>query len=272
MAIPPFADLARPFPEGQTRVPFPPHKGERAFRRTPPAESIGESYRTNILRVTTDDGGEVDLVPASEGPSASPADLFGAPTAWFVASSHAFGRPTTQTETRDLQQGLVDVLKIQGWDWRFTACFPPSRQWVEVGALLLHEDAEEVTQLAFRHGQDVVLRWDASGLTPVATGPSVAVDGLGVTSPVMVQPAATGCPLVCGRDEWCKREGGPWTSGSITAAAVWQHHRQMLVEALGCTVCEGGPHGPGAALALRDLFLPSRSGGWQWGAPRRHDR
>lgn len=71
-----------------------------------------------------------------------------------------------------------------------------------------------------------------------------------------------------GVEDWCKRYGGPWTSSSMTAALVWETHRKMLVEALGCTVCHGGPVAMGSPGGSRDLFVPTREGGWQWGSPR----
>src|SRR6478609_1126220 len=33
---------------------------------------------------------------------------------------------------------------------------------------------------------------------------------------------------------------GPFTGSSMRAALVWEHHRAMLVAALGCSICAGG--------------------------------
>lgn len=275
--IPPFADWTRPFPDGQIRVSFPPGKADFSTRRREPGEPIAESYLSNVVRIPTDTG-PVDLTPSSDRVSVAPSEVYGPAchTVWFVSSSHGFSRAMTQPEQHLHQQRFTELLDLQGWSWRPATCFPTGRQWIELGAVLLQTPEsdwgpDEVLFLAHQFGQDAVIRWDAEGFTALPT-PSVATpEAHSHTVPVSAELAAGGCPLVGGRDEWCKREGGPWTSGSITAAAVWQQHRRMLVDALGCGVCGGGPHSPGRAVLARELFLPSRQGGWQWGVPLSRD-
>lgn len=86
--------------------------------------------------------------------------------------------------------------------------------------------------------------------------------------PVTLRPAATGCPMRCGAEEQCRRAGGPWTSASITASLVWSGHRAMLLDALDCAVCKGEPIAQGQPIGLRQLFSPTREGGWAWGRPQ----
>jgi hypothetical protein len=71
-----------------------------------------------------------------------------------------------------------------------------------------------------------------------------------------------------GADAVCVRQGGPFGSRAIAAAACWEQHRAMLVFALGCTVFGGGVvDGNGRPIAVVSLFVPSRRGGWQAGSP-----
>lgn len=83
--------------------------------------------------------------------------------------------------------------------------------------------------------------------------------------PVRVVPALTGCPMRLGADGVCKMDGGPWTSGSLSAAMVCSAHRRLLLDAFGCDVCHSG--GGGGAVGVISLFTPSRAGGWQRGIP-----
>jgi hypothetical protein len=70
-------------------------------------------------------------------------------------------------------------------------------------------------------------------------------------------------------DEVCVRDGGPFTGSSMRAALVWEHHRAMLVAALGCSICAGGNVATqGRPYGITDMVTPSRRGGWAWGAPR----
>ena len=65
------------------------------------------------------------------------------------------------------------------------------------------------------------------------------------------------------------RAGGPFTSTSMRAALVWEHHRALLVEALGCAICAGGNvASQGRPYGVSDMITPSRQGGWAWGPPR----
>ena len=70
--------------------------------------------------------------------------------------------------------------------------------------------------------------------------------------------------------ERCTVHGGPWTSGAIHAAAVWQSHRGLLTSLLGCDACADatgtvhGPSGGRGAIMLSPLKIGSRHGGYVW--------
>ncbi len=260
-------------PDDQFVVEPPPARGdESGLLRHPPSVPVAESYRSNWVRVWPDGPGGrvVDVEPAPGTVSDARLAVFGAEaaTVFVVSGQHAFGRPSTRADNAETLRRLIGRLDIQHWVWSPATTFDPGRQWVEEGVVIRGADTDEVCDLARRHGQDLVLRWDADGLAPVVTRAGVELPSNGVPVPVRIAPARTGCPLRGGVDGWCVQQGGPWTSGSITASLVWETHRAMLVDALGCQVCEGGPVTVGAPLGATDLFTPSRRGGWQWGSPR----
>lgn len=263
-------------PDDQIGVPKAPHWNDAdygAVLQRPALVSVVESYRQTVVRIWPNGRDEtpVDLVPTPGAETHGPEALFGdgCGPAYVISGNHAFGRLATMEEDQATLEGLHWRLDFQGVDWVPSTSTSPDRQWVEKGAVVKGILEEEVLSLAFFHGQDFVLRWDAGGLTPLPTREGVDVGG---EDPVAVQltPALTGCPLRCGADGVCKMYGGPWTSGSITAAYFWKTHRALLLDAFGCDVCEG--EGGGGPVGAVDLFTPSRAGGWQRGAPRMRDQ
>lgn len=259
-----------PMPEDQISTPRAPHRNDgTSVLRYPPSVPRVESYRQTVVRIWPNgrDATPVDVVPTPGAETHGPESLFGGGcgAVYVVSGQHAFNRLTTPDEDEATLGGLYWRLGFQGEDWVPSASTSPDRQWVEKGAVLKRVDEEEAVSTAAFHGQDFVLRWDDDGLTPLPTRDGVDVGG---GDPVAVQlaPALTGCPMRRGADGVCKMYGGPWTSSSISAAYFWKRHREMLLDAFGCDVCEGeGGRGPIGAV---DLFTPSRDGGWQRGAPR----
>ena len=271
MCARPFPTHPRRRPDDQFGIDVPPARGG-SLARHPPVEAVADSYLTNLARVWLDDAGGriVDVVPTPGSVSDGPEQVFGegAEVAYFVSGQHPFGRPCTRAENAETLRRLRWLLDFHGWTWCRSTVVAGQRDWVEQGALIRHVGVDEVVALAQRHGQDVVLRWDADGFTPIAARDGVDLPRSGAPVPVSVRPALTGCPFRGGVDDWCVRWGGPFTSRSITASLVWETHRAMLVDALGCDVCGGGPVAIGGPKGATDLFTPSRQGGWQWGSPR----
>ena len=65
--------------------------------------------------------------------------------------------------------------------------------------------------------------------------------------------------------QYCHMRGGPWTSASIHAAAGWQHHRDLLVAAVGCDTCAGVRYQfqgrlwtGGGPITVTSLAMPTR--------------
>lgn len=272
MSEPSFPPESRPFPEGQIRAVEPPKRySEDEPDRRAPRVPIAESYRHNSIRVwPTIHSRVLDIVPSPGTPSDGPDVIFGPSdeVVHVVGGHNAFGRACTPDDNVETLARLAGLLDLQRWTWSPATVFPQPADWVEQGALIRGAEQDEVIELARWHGQGVILRWDCSGLAPVDTDPQPTSPVSQDPVPVIVRPARLGCPMQGGVEDWCKRYGGPWTSSSMTAALVWETHRKMLVEALGCTVCHGGPVAMGSPGGSRDLFVPTREGGWQWGSPR----
>jgi hypothetical protein len=65
----------------------------------------------------------------------------------------------------------------------------------------------------------------------------------------------------------CAPYGGPYGSAAIEAAAIWSFQGKLLINALGCSVCQqpGQPYRRRTgAIAINPAAVPSRFGGWQW--------
>lgn len=268
----PYGPYEGTFPADQIGIPGPPFKNSPDYGkvlRPPHSISVVESYRQQVIRIWPAglDAEPVDLVSIQGEERDRPEDVLGADCqrTFFMSGNHAFGRLTTPDEDAETLAGLHWRLGFQTEAWVHAVATSPDRRWVERGALVMSVDEEEAVSLGAHHGQDVVFRWDADGLTPVATREGVDVGGDDPV-PVKVVRAKTGCPLRCGAGGVCKMWGGPWTSSSISAAYFWKMHRALLLDAFGCDVCEG--EGGGGPIGGVELFTPSRAGGWQRGAPR----
>lgn len=268
-----FPTKPRRIPDDQFAISVPLLRSEDELRYGPRVP-VAESYRTNLARIWPDgEGGPVfDVVPTRDPPSDGPGVLFSATQEVFLVSGqHSFGRPSTRAENAETLRRLRWLLDFQGWTWCPSTVLAPRRDWVEQGAVVREARLDEVIDLARRHGQDVILRWDADGLAPVVTRSGTDLAGAETPVPVRVEPARTGCPFRDGVDDWCVQYGGPYTRSSRIAALVWETHRAMLVDALGCQVCGGGAVSVGSPMGATELFTPSRQGGWQWGPPRTRD-
>jgi hypothetical protein len=127
----------------------------------------------------------------------------------------------------------------------------------------------DVLHLAHDRRQEAVLTWSHGVLvaTPTGLGPDLLDP---VTVQAGIRPVTPGCPMRFGGvDGVCVRDGGPFTGSSMRAALVWEHHRSMLVAALGCSTCAGGNVSKqGRPYGSTDMITPSRRGGWAWGPPR----
>jgi hypothetical protein len=259
----------------QVRVPYPPDRYDRdkGRIRTKPEVSVQDSYRLNTIRLALPGQAAIDVIPATEAHACSvdPRTVLGAPSpVWIMSGCNAFGRLSTPHEQLSTTDILHQYLDLMGWTWHPAVLMSPGREWVETGAVVLGPSRDETLSTARYHGQEVVLLWDASGVSTIATGlAGLAIDVVdGPAVAVVASPALLGCPMRFGADAVCVRQGGPFVSRSIEVAGAWQRHRALLVSAIGCTVCDGAfIDGRGGPISLASAFVPSRRGGWQWGSP-----
>lgn len=269
----------------QVDVPYPPGRDNpvesHLARRTSPAGS----HRHDTIRIhlpapivpwgrlvdlTATSGTGMPLAGDGQRPAADPSMLFGPDIREvFIVSGHqAFGHLATPLDNEHTLVEVQHALDDRDWAWHRVVIFPTGREWAEVGALILNGTQEQVCALALRHGQERVLRWDSDGLVSVPTQFDDHSRGEPATC-LMLGRATVGCPMRFGDgSRTCIRQGGPWVSRSMQVAVVWEAHRALLVDALGCSVCGGGQVSvDGGPVAMVDLFTPSRHRGWQW-APR----
>lgn len=256
-------------PDDQIRLPLPPHRPAPGYpRRRPHAITRARSYLENVVRLWPDGltRPALDLTPCPGSESQTPAAVFGPEheAVFIVAGVAPAGSRTTRLEAAEHLLQLRERLTSNGWDWRPTVASSPDRQWVEGGALVLGRGSSDVAALAVLHGQTTVLRWDESGLSAVGTTPDA--DVVPGSVPVRLSPARTGCPLRGGGAHPCQVYGGVWTSESRIAALAWSEHRELLLAAFGCDVCQG--EGGTGLQSTVEFLTPSRDVGWEVERPR----
>ncbi|GAB2488988.1 hypothetical protein GCM10027030_23900 [Luteococcus sediminum] len=220
--LPPFP---RPLPADQTSVGF--LFDEDGQPQLAPRPALVESYRLANLRLWLPTGAVVDLLPRHAVAAAvQPAEGSPALLESIVGTHIIFPGPDA-----------LETLTAQGIQWNRAARWAPSLDWAKPGVMVHGLGDERMRELAEALGLQVWLQVCPNGLR-VCSGDG-RLDWL-PRAAVVVREATLGCPLRAGLDDFCVPRGGPWTSQSRVAFMMWQQHRRMLVEALGCGVCHGG--------------------------------
>lgn len=258
----------------RARVPYlePEGIGDPVGRRArrPATVPLAESYATQ--EHVSVRGGVRLLVRASLDETVPTPTDFYLPAKWLVTAWNPWGDPSTPAENRVRTERLLAELRAAGaLVSDVLATSPPDRSWVEDTVVALGLPADDVLRMARTAGQPAVTAWRDRFLTVVPTG---LVDGLEeVTRPAVVEARDRTCPMrvddVAG--DRCVMRGGPWTSGSIHAAAIWAAHRRLLLARLGCDSCDDGARptlGPLGSMRgpveLAEPVLASRYGGYAW--------
>lgn len=237
--LPPFP---RPIPADQVHVGYvrpEPGKGELAPRPT-----LVESYRLGNLRVWSNAGQAVDLLPAltvsepAEGthPTVPEPVEVTRPAPVHLAFPVNSLSPGSDEEMEAVRW-LRTVVENHCVDWARAARWSPSLDWAQPGIAIRGLDEDAMLLLAVELGLDAWLRWDCRGLRVRSGDERLAWLP---NAPVHLREVRPGCPLRGGVSDFCTPWGGPWTSQSRAAWAMWQQHRRMVVTALGCGVCHGG--------------------------------
>ncbi len=140
---------------------------------------------------------------------------------------------------------------------------PVDYGWAEEALVVTDLDPDEGRELALAFGQAAFLVWDLTHVSVVPTGAIGAVTATRRPWQVIDEPMT--CPMRPDDrpGERCTVHGGPWTSGAIHAAAVWQSHRGLLTSQLGCDACADatstvlGPGGGRGVIMLSPLKIGS---------------
>jgi hypothetical protein len=167
---------------------------------------------------------------------------------WLVSAWNPNGRPSTERlhadRTADLQQRLISLgTRLVG---ELTA-LAEDRSWLEDVLVVTGISQVDVVTAAREAGQPTVVAWvtsaDSGQLTLVPTG--LRDDVTPRTRTYVEEVVPPTCPMRTDRaiGERCSMYGGPFGSAAISAAALWQTHRQLLLDRLGCDACADG-NGP----------------------------
>jgi hypothetical protein len=241
---------------------------EGRHRRRPADVPVDASYRSQLL--VWRQGGRRQVVSPSDAQGSEVAHPWGEPVL-VVSAWNPRGEPRTLQQNADEQQVLADrVVDLGGIVRGEVVAVPPDHGWAEQALIVADLDQEEGRELASAFGQAAILAWGARHIRLVPTGVLGAVAQSERAWAITDEPMT--CPMRLDErpGEQCTVHGGPWTSGAIHAAAVWQSHRALLTTLLGCDSCSDGSgavNGPGGgrgAIMLEPPRLGSRHGGYVW--------
>ena len=239
----------------------------RAQRR-PARVRLAVSYQSQLLLWREGRGRRV-VRPSPERAGRDP-HPWGGPVL-VISAWHPHGDPRTLQQNNDLQELLADrVVELGGSVRGRVVAVPPDHAWAEEALVVSDLDLDGGLELARVFGQAALLVWDESHLRVVPTRVVGQVSEWRVPWQVAELPMT--CPMRLDEQPGgkCWVHGGPWTSGAIHAAAVWQTHRGVLTSLLGCDPCADGTglvHGPGGgrgAIMLEPPRLGSRHGSYVW--------
>ena len=242
---------------------------EGRSRRSPARTRLDESYEQQVL-VWRANGLRLLLAPTSSPPDERPGHPWGG-TVLLITAWNAHGAACTLAQNDRAQQQLVsDVERAGGTLVSRAHAVPPERDWVEELLVVSGLDDDSGLDLARRAGQAAIVRVDDDVVRVVPTRTVAAVARSSRPWTLSARPETCPMRLDDVADAPCVVHGGPWTSRSIHAAALWQTHRDLLAPRLGCAVCHdatrpvAGPGGGRGAIMLEPMKLGSRHGGYVW--------
>jgi hypothetical protein len=240
-------------------------EGRRVRRR--PNAALHESFQTQ-RHISTRSGRRTQTYAGALLPP-PPEDSRDPIIAWFLTAWNPLGRPSTLDENRSAHSALVATIEAAGGTvLDVVTTVPPDRSWLEETVRFRGFPGRKAIELAADFGQPAITAIGLDSLTIVPTGLHPGVDL--VTHDYLVDPVTVHCPMNTDDEPGarCTSRGGPWTSSSIHAAALWSTHRDLVVSRLGCDTCDAGgapiAGSSGAPQLLEPPALASRSGGYSW--------
>lgn len=257
--------------EATTRPGAPTELGNHELRllRKPPGQPLAVSYARQEYRLQHE-GEHLLLSPADarrHALTAAPFPFEGRVhllTAWSPR-----GEAGTFREFQRLHAQLRAGLDERGAILGEATAVASDGNWFEPQVIAASLPDEAAVELALEHGQAAAIAWEGDEVTVLPTG--LREEVVREIFPVTLHrlPSAT-CPVRADIDPEgrCVRWGGPWVSASIHAAALWQDHRAVGIQLLGCDSCDGGRREDWGAVQLASQVLVSRYGNATW-RPRR---
>ena len=238
-------------------------------QRVAPEQSLQESYlrqhcrfrhRDTELLLVSAGSPRYDLLPAYPSPE-RPVHLL---TAW-----NTNGMPGTIMEFQQAQNTLWSIIEPQQVLREDATAIAEDGSWFEGLLVAYGMEDDRAVALAREFGQAAALRWQDDQMTVLPTGLRPSVEPASTPVRLVRLPSRT-CPVRLDVDPTgrCVTWGGPYTSGSIHAAALWGNHRGVGVRLMGCDSCDDKKEPSwgvgGGAVNLADIVLASRYGNATW--------
>lgn len=229
---------------------------------------VHDAWSEGVVQVAlgTVNGGRVEVHPAARhGEEEHSADHPFELTVYVLTAWNPHGLPQPLIVNLEQDDRLQEVLRAWGLQSRQAAVRAPDWQWAERSIAIRDTAESDVLEAARYVTQPALYRWTRDRLDVLSTELGLEpIHSFAVTAHIV--PSRI-CPMRAVKKtpqepHVCRNPGGPWISASIHEAARWNHHRQTLLRALGCDVCNGGPaDGPaGRAVPIRGQLVPSRYG------------
>ena len=240
--------------------------------RLPPRVPIVESYATQVHTQIL--GGERLVLAPTDAPVPAYDDTVGNPLKFLLTAWNPMGGMATydsnESDNRSLRAGVAQAGGVVSAEFVTT---PPDRSWVEETLVVEGITREQAKQFAFDFCQPAFTIWTPECLHIEPSGRMDTMWSQRFRYSTELVPRT--CPMRTDDEPGakCVRRGGPWTSGSITASALWQEHRRELLRGLGCDACDDGREptlGPLGAVrgsipvGDRNLLVANRYGGYAW--------
>ncbi len=231
--------------------------------RKPPQESVFDSYANQHYRLKLD-GRLFQIAPIDQPTQLPETDERPVAPGYIISAWNPNGDPALENDNDEANDRLEQDLA--GFSYTPLVTLARNSRWIERSFLVHGINRKKAVSLARKYGQKGLVALTDRTLEVILVDEPTPENSK--TLKVIELPAAP-CPLMLEFDaeNECRPYGGPWTSSSIHAAAIWGFQSKLLVNALGCSACQK-PEQPyrqrTGATAINRAAVPSRFGGWQW--------
>lgn len=275
--------MAAELPE-RTSVQLPPDDRRHHSERVRPVEAPFASYASNRMCLFVD-GRQVWLTPGEPRlpdtalnvwPEALPAPVT------YLSAWNPDGERHTLQQNLALHEQLRTFIRELRLDAIEAVTVAQGGEWFEQGLAVIGMDDQLAHDLAWKYDQDGWIRLDERGWQAASRYQGFTERARSFT---VLRRTRRRCPIraIEAKADRCIAVGGPWTSSSRSAYAVWNAHRRIGITLLGCGSCRDGKQPvwmqggttliePGTeVITLRELCIASRFGGYCWGRRTEYD-